>query len=94
MFLTLSGPLAGHYRLRTGDYRLQFRVEGKQIVIVVSERIGHRNGFYEGRPSFAPLQKAAQRLLTLAADQRHPTQGQQTQRGGLGNHVGVPVKIS
>jgi mRNA-degrading endonuclease RelE of RelBE toxin-antitoxin system len=22
----LSGKLAGHYRLRTGDYRLQFRI--------------------------------------------------------------------
>jgi len=41
----LSGPLAGHYRLRTGDYRVQFRVEGKSVVV---EKIGHRDGFYEG----------------------------------------------
>ena len=40
----LTGPLAGRYRLRTGDYRLQFRVE-KQTVIV--EKIGHRDRFYE-----------------------------------------------
>ena len=40
----LSGRLAGRFRLRTGDYRLQFRVQGDNIVI---ERIGHRAGFYE-----------------------------------------------
>jgi mRNA-degrading endonuclease RelE of RelBE toxin-antitoxin system len=39
----LSGNLAGHYRLRTGDYRLQFRVEPTTIVI---EQVGHRDGFY------------------------------------------------
>ena len=41
----LSGDLAGHWRMRTGDYRLQFVVEGEATVIV--ERIGHRDGFYE-----------------------------------------------
>jgi mRNA-degrading endonuclease RelE of RelBE toxin-antitoxin system len=41
----LSGALAGHWRLRTGDYRLQFHVEGD---IVIVEKIGHRDGFYEG----------------------------------------------
>jgi mRNA-degrading endonuclease RelE of RelBE toxin-antitoxin system len=40
----LSGSLAGHFRLRTGDYRLQFRVD-RDIVII--ERIGHRDGFYD-----------------------------------------------
>jgi mRNA interferase RelE/StbE len=40
----LRGALAGYYRLRTGDYRLQFHVE-RQTVFV--ERIGHRDGFYE-----------------------------------------------
>jgi mRNA-degrading endonuclease RelE of RelBE toxin-antitoxin system len=40
----LSGRLAGRFRLRTGDYRLQFRAQGNNIVI---ERIGHRAGFYE-----------------------------------------------
>lgn len=40
----LRGSLAGHYRLRTGDYRLQFRPEGGDVVV---ERIGHRDGFYD-----------------------------------------------
>ena len=40
----LTSSLAGRYRLRTGDYRLQFRVE-KQTVVV--EKIGHRDRFYE-----------------------------------------------
>ena len=41
----LRGKLAGKFRLRTGDYRLLFRVEGSNIIV---ERIGHRGGFYEG----------------------------------------------
>jgi mRNA interferase RelE/StbE len=40
----LRGDLTGRYRLRTGDYRLQFRVEEQDIIV---ERIGHRGGFYE-----------------------------------------------
>ena len=40
----LTGPLAGRYRLRTGDYRLQFRVERQRVVV---EKIGHRDRFYE-----------------------------------------------
>jgi mRNA interferase RelE/StbE len=40
----LRGSLAGHYRIRTGDYRVQFRVEGEEVII---ERAGHRDGFYE-----------------------------------------------
>ena len=40
----LTGPLAGRYRLRTGDYRLQFRVEGQAIIV---EKIGHRDRFYD-----------------------------------------------
>ncbi len=40
----LSGKLAGHYRKRTGDYRVQFHADGQTVVI---ERIGHRDGFYE-----------------------------------------------
>ncbi len=39
----LTGNLAGHYRLRTGDYRLQFRIDGDAVVI---EQVGHRDGFY------------------------------------------------
>jgi mRNA-degrading endonuclease RelE of RelBE toxin-antitoxin system len=40
----LRGKLAGHYRIRTGDYRVQFRVSGATVVI---EKVGHRDGFYE-----------------------------------------------
>jgi mRNA-degrading endonuclease RelE of RelBE toxin-antitoxin system len=40
----LSGSLAGRFRLRTGDYRLQFRTRGDNVIV---ERIGHRAGFYE-----------------------------------------------
>lgn len=40
----LSGNLAGWCRLRTGDYRLRFRVEGD---IVRVDKIGHRREFYE-----------------------------------------------
>ncbi len=40
----LTGRLAGRYRVRTGDYRVQFRVEGDSVVI---EKVGHRDGFYE-----------------------------------------------
>lgn len=40
----MRGDLAGHYRIRTGDYRILFRVRDGEIVV---ERIGHRDGFYE-----------------------------------------------
>ena len=40
----LRGALVGHFRIRTGDYRIQFRVVGERLCI---ERIGHRDGFYE-----------------------------------------------
>jgi len=40
----LRHGLAGRYRIRTGDYRVQFRVEGRTIIV---EKIGHRDGFYE-----------------------------------------------
>ena len=41
---SLSGPLAGRYRLRTGDYRVQFRVEGQHVIV---EKIGYRDRFYQ-----------------------------------------------
>ena len=59
---TLSGNLAGKYRLRTGDYRIQFRVEREKVAAiskqkkpsnevirlkVVVEKVGHRDGFYD-----------------------------------------------
>jgi mRNA-degrading endonuclease RelE of RelBE toxin-antitoxin system len=40
----LSGGLAGHFRLRTGDYRVQFRLDRDTVII---ERMGHRDGFYD-----------------------------------------------
>ena len=40
----LRGELAKHYRIRTGDYRLQFRVADDEVII---ERLGHRDRFYE-----------------------------------------------
>ena len=39
----LTGPLAGHFRIRTGDYRVQFHVTGQAVIV---EKIGHRDGFY------------------------------------------------
>lgn len=41
----LTGKLSGRYRARTGDYRLQFYVAGGRLIV---ERVGHRDGFYEG----------------------------------------------
>jgi mRNA-degrading endonuclease RelE of RelBE toxin-antitoxin system len=40
----LTGNLAGRYRLRTGDYRLQFRVQSLTVIV---EKIRHRDRFYE-----------------------------------------------
>lgn len=40
----LSGNLAGWYRLRTGDYRVRFRLEGETVIV---DKIGHRSEFYE-----------------------------------------------
>ncbi|MDZ4687166.1 MAG: type II toxin-antitoxin system RelE/ParE family toxin [Planctomycetaceae bacterium] len=40
----LRGNLAGSFRLRTGDYRVQFHLKGEVVVV---EKIGHRDGFYE-----------------------------------------------
>ena len=40
----LTGRLAGRFRLRTGDYRLQFGLKAGAVIV---EKIGHRDGFYE-----------------------------------------------
>lgn len=40
----LRGELAGSYRIRTGDYRVQFRLAGHRIIV---EKIGHRDRFYD-----------------------------------------------
>jgi mRNA-degrading endonuclease RelE of RelBE toxin-antitoxin system len=40
----LSGNLAGWFRLRTGDYRVRFRVEGELVIV---GKIGHRKDVYD-----------------------------------------------
>jgi mRNA interferase RelE/StbE len=40
----LSGDLAGWYRLRTGNYRIRFRVKDETVTV---DKIGHRSDFYE-----------------------------------------------
>lgn len=40
----LTGTLAGAYRLRTGDYRMQFHLQDDKIIV---DKVGHRDGFYE-----------------------------------------------
>jgi mRNA-degrading endonuclease RelE of RelBE toxin-antitoxin system len=40
----LRGELTGRYRLRTGDYRIQFYVTGEVVTV---EKIGHRDQFYD-----------------------------------------------
>ena len=40
----LRGALRGHYRLRTGDYRIRFSVDGARVLV---DRVGHRDRFYE-----------------------------------------------
>jgi mRNA-degrading endonuclease RelE of RelBE toxin-antitoxin system len=48
----LGKELAGQYRIRTGKYRLQFRVDKtdedeKEVTVVTIVKVGHREGFYE-----------------------------------------------
>jgi mRNA interferase RelE/StbE len=40
----LKGDKAGRYRIRTGDYRLIFRVKGDAVIV---EKIGDRKDVYE-----------------------------------------------
>ena len=40
----LRGNLAGRFRMRTGDYRVQFRLERNRVIV---EKVGHRDRFYE-----------------------------------------------
>ena len=43
----LSGKLAGQYRVRTGDYRVQFTATSRaRDAVVTVLKIGHRDGFY------------------------------------------------
>lgn len=50
----LRGELGGRYRIRTGDYRVQFSVqpgasggEPSRPDTVTVEKVGHRDGFYD-----------------------------------------------
>lgn len=50
----LRGELAGRYRIRTGDYRIQFQVRSSDSEngptvgdVVLIEKIAHRDGFYD-----------------------------------------------
>jgi mRNA-degrading endonuclease RelE of RelBE toxin-antitoxin system len=50
----LRGNLAGRYRIRSGDYRVQFHVEsGNETTepptpdTIYIEKVGHRDGFYD-----------------------------------------------
>ena len=40
----LRKSLRGHRRLRVGDYRVIYRIEGSEVVILI---IGHRNEVYQ-----------------------------------------------
>ena len=48
----LGKELAGQYRIRTGKYRVHFRLDQlkedeKEVTVVTIVKIGHREGFYE-----------------------------------------------
>jgi mRNA interferase RelE/StbE len=40
----LRGSLAGNYRIRTGDYRLIFKVQGVKVIVW---KIGYRGDIYD-----------------------------------------------
>ena len=40
----MRGELAGHYRIRTGDYRIVFRVSGGDVIVW---KIGDRRDVYD-----------------------------------------------
>ena len=37
--------LDNHFRIRVGDYRVIYRIDGKRVVVVIV-RIGHRRDVY------------------------------------------------
>lgn len=41
----MRGNLAGHYRIRTGDWRVVFRPDGDDRVVV--SRVAHRREVYD-----------------------------------------------
>jgi len=40
----LTGKLAGNFRIRTGDYRVVFRVDGATVIVW---KIGYRGDVYD-----------------------------------------------
>jgi mRNA interferase RelE/StbE len=46
----LTGPLAGLWRYRVGDYRLICELVDERLVVLVV-RLGHRSQIYASRPS-------------------------------------------
>ena len=40
----LRGNLTGHYRIRTGDYRIIFTIKSDEVIIW---KIGYRGGIYD-----------------------------------------------
>jgi mRNA interferase RelE/StbE len=40
----LRGNLTGHYRIRTGDYRVIFTVKSDEVIIW---KVGYRGGIYD-----------------------------------------------
>jgi mRNA interferase RelE/StbE len=40
----LRGRLSGWFRIRTGDYRIRFKIEGDTVIV---DKIGHRKDVYE-----------------------------------------------
>ena len=69
----LSGPLAGHWRLRRGDYRLQFRVEQETVIAELARRAGvrvetiSRLEHAKHSPNAATMDKIVQALQKAAA---------------------------
>ncbi|QHD70620.1 type II toxin-antitoxin system mRNA interferase toxin, RelE/StbE family (plasmid) [Sphingobium yanoikuyae] len=41
----LTGPLAGRWRYRVGDYRIVCEIEDRRLVVLVLT-VGHRSGVY------------------------------------------------
>ena len=45
---TLRGDLAAYYRIRTGDYRVQFHATDRTAsALLTVTKVGHRDGFYD-----------------------------------------------
>ena len=45
----LTGPLAGYWRYRIGDYRVIADI-GDDSLVVIAVSIGHRSAVYDGEP--------------------------------------------